>query len=224
MNTEKIDAFLQQEGVQKEQLVLEWIKQGQIDKRLLLQKLESFEIVKNVSQVKPGMFYHANGNISEEYVGDDCIAMIISVSRKNKMAIALVFKNETLPFSSDNLSVNTSGLNGSEATDLICHQAAETGKCAEAAWYCRNFSCNGVKRGTAFLPSEREIMDMIAYMFNIRTASMSCGISLHYVMTASCNGKKVKVCQIGGSDISEEITDFPLQVHPAIKIDLKDFH
>ena len=224
MNIEKIEAFLQQEGINKQELVREWAKRGLVDLSAIEQKSAPlYTPIMQFSRIKPGMFYHVDGNISTEFVGDDCIAMIAAVYHQERTAVALLLNSQELPFSSDGLVVDTRGLDGQSATRLICQKAQETGLKAEAAQYCRNFSCRGVPENTAFLLSEAELRNMFAYVFNVREAYATCGLSLRYLLTSSCDedSKEVKIGMFSNISVITEQVELAMPVCPAIKIDLQ---
>lgn len=108
-------------------------------------------------EVKPGMFVYADGLISEELISDRQIKAVIGYVEKG-IAYAVCLQQIQLPWSSGWLEshITRNMADGKKATCKMLEIAQKSGKKAEAAQWCYNYTENGVQAGEAFLPSLTE--------------------------------------------------------------------
>ncbi len=112
-------------------------------------------------QIEPGMFVFADGLVYPEAIDGQEIVAVVGIVRKGE-ALAVVLKEACLPWSSDGLFVRMRRkVTGMEATRLILETAEKTGKHAEAAQWCADFCCDGIERGSCFLPSATELASVL---------------------------------------------------------------
>ncbi len=108
-------------------------------------------------KVVPGMFYYADGLIFPELIKDNQVSAIVGCVDRNH-GLALGLREAVLPWSSDWLYVDIpTKLSGKEATSLILKAAKKVRKNAEAAEWCAEYTFDGIKAGTGFMPSKEEL-------------------------------------------------------------------
>ena len=108
-------------------------------------------------KVVPGMFYYADGLIFPELIKDNQVSAIVGCVDRNH-GLALGLREAVFPWSSDWLYVDmSSGLSGKEATSLILKAAKKVRKNAEAAEWCAEYTFDGIKAGTGFMPNKEEL-------------------------------------------------------------------
>ena len=108
-------------------------------------------------KVVPGMFYYADGLIFPELIKDNWVSAIVGCVDKRR-GFALGLRETVLPWSSDWLYVDIpTKLSGKEATALILKAAQKVRKNAEAAEWCAEYTFDGIKAGTGFMPSKEEL-------------------------------------------------------------------
>ena len=108
-------------------------------------------------KVVPGMFYYADGLIFPELIKDNQVSAIVGCVDRNH-GLALGLREAVLPWSSDWLYVDIpTKLSGKEATALILKAAQKVRKNAEAAEWCAEYTFDGIKAGTGFLPNKEEL-------------------------------------------------------------------
>ena len=108
-------------------------------------------------KVVPGMFYYADGLIFPELIKDNQVSAIVGCVDRNH-GLALGLREAVLPWSSDWLYVDIpTKLSGKEATALILKAAQKVRKNAEAAEWCAEYTFDGIKAGTGFMPSKEEL-------------------------------------------------------------------
>ncbi len=218
---EQINELMKIEGVSAQEIATKWAEMGLLDvSKLRGVNVATTEIISSISDVKPGMFLSRNGKICKNFIADDIEAIILSIF--NNEALALCLHKEILPFSSDGFCVDTSKMDALSATKYICEKAKESGKKVEAAQYCVEYESFIVKKGTAFLLSEKEKNDMRSYYFNLKEAFGLANLKEDLFWTAITNGctNMVGLCSIGSFYFYEDVTT-PLSVQPAFLIDLK---
>ena len=108
-------------------------------------------------KVVPGMFYYADGLIFPELIKDNQVSAIVGCVDRNH-GLALGLREAVLPWSSDWLYVDIpTKLSGKEETSLILKAAKKVRKNAEAAEWCAEYTFDGIKAGTGFMPSKEEL-------------------------------------------------------------------
>ena len=108
-------------------------------------------------KIVPGMFYYADGLIFPELIKDNWVSAIVGCVDKRR-GFALGLRETVLPWSSDWLYVDIpTKLSGKEATSLILKAAKKVRKNAEAAEWCAEYTFDGIKAGTGFLPNKEEL-------------------------------------------------------------------
>ena len=108
-------------------------------------------------KIVPGMFYYADGLIFPELIKDNQVSAIVGCVDRNH-GLALGLREAVLPWSSDWLYVDIpTKLSGKEATSLILKAAKKVRKNAEAAEWCAEYTFDGIKAGTGFLPNKEEL-------------------------------------------------------------------
>ena len=108
-------------------------------------------------KIAPGMFCYTDGLIFPELIKDNQVSAIVGCVDRNH-GLALGLREAVLPWSSDWLYVKMpSGLSGKEATSLILKAAKKVRKNAEAAEWCAEYTFDGIKAGTGFLPNKEEL-------------------------------------------------------------------
>ena len=108
-------------------------------------------------KVVPGMFYYADGLIFPELIKGNWVSAIVGCVDRNH-GLALGLREAVLPWSSDWLYVDIpTKLSGKEATSLILKAAKKVRKNAEAAEWCAEYTFDGIKAGTGFMPSKEEL-------------------------------------------------------------------
>ena len=108
-------------------------------------------------KIAPGMFYYADGLIFPELIKDNQVSAIVGCVDRNH-GLALGLRETELPWSSNFLYVDIpTRLSGKEATALILKAAQKVRKNAEAAEWCAEYTFDGIKAGTGFLPNKEEL-------------------------------------------------------------------
>ena len=166
-----INAVVRECGLTAEDVVKNWYVNGNVHADFLQSLCGATEEKKPFSEVnfipskkfvtpkriKPGMFYYADGLIFPELIKDNQVSAIVGCVEKNH-GLALGLRETELPWSSDWLYVDMpSGLSGKEATAQILKTAKEQHEKAEAAEWCAEYTFDGIKAGTGFLPNKEEL-------------------------------------------------------------------
>ena len=108
-------------------------------------------------KIAPGMFYYADGLIFPELMKDNQVSAVVGCVEKNH-GLALGLRETELPWSRNFLYVDIpTRLSGKEATALILKAAQKVRKNAEAAEWCAEYTFDGIKAGTGFLPNKEEL-------------------------------------------------------------------
>ena len=181
-------------------------------------EMQTPQLVNDQSQVRPGMFLTMEGYVSQNYVADETIALVLGTEKGKVKALSL--EGKEMPFSSSQLFVDTSGHDGLDATRLIVKAAQEAHKRAEAAEYCQKFAIPGlVKKGDAYLLSAAEIKDVQSYFFNIQEALRSVNFTNGCLWSSTMLMKDGTVSAdayaLRSIAIYQETVDFPQFVYPA---------
>ena len=170
---EKIDILnsaLAESGLTAEAVIKSWYEDNQVSAEFLQQlcpvgEKTTFQDMNFIpskkfvtpKKVVPGMFYYADGLIFPELIKGNWVSAIVGCVDRNH-GLALGLRETELPWSSDWLYVDmSSGLSGKEATALILKTAKEKQENAEAAEWCAEYTFDGIKAGTGFLPSKEEL-------------------------------------------------------------------
>ena len=119
-------------------------------------------------KVVSGMFYYADGLIFPELIKDNEVSAIVGCVEKNH-GLALGLRETELPWSRNFLYVDIpTRLSGKEATALILKAAQKVRKNAEAAEWCAEYTFDGIKAGTGFLPNKEELKRIFGNLKKLR--------------------------------------------------------
>ncbi len=170
---EVLNGVVKEFGLTEEAVVKSWYENNQISAEFLQQlcslgKKTTFQDMNFIpskkfvtpKKIEPGMFYYADGLIFPELIKDNQVSAIVGCVEKNH-GLALGLREAMLPWSSDWLYIKVllglSELSGKEATSLILKTAKEKHENAEAAEWCAEYTFDGIKAGTGFLPNKEEL-------------------------------------------------------------------
>ena len=170
-----LNSALAESGLTAEAVVKSWYEDNQISAEFLqqlcpvggkttFQDMNFIPSKKFVTpkKVEPGMFYYADGLIFPELIKDNQVSAIVGCVDK-RCGLALGLRETELPWSSDWLYVDIpTKLSGKEATALILKAAQKVRKNAEAAEWCAEYTFDGIKAGTGFMPSKEELKRVFA--------------------------------------------------------------
>ena len=167
---EILNGVVKEFGLTAEAVVKSWYENNQISAEFLqqlcpvggkttFQDMNFIPSKKFVTpkKVVPGMFYYADGLIFPELIKDNEVSAIVGCVEKNH-GLALGLRETELPWSRNFLYVDIpTRLSGKEATALILKAAQKVRKNAEAAEWCAEYTFDGIKAGTGFLPNKEEL-------------------------------------------------------------------
>ena len=165
-----LNSALAESGLTAEAVIKSWYEDNQVSAEFLQQlcpvgEKATFQDMNFIpskkfvtpKKVVPGMFYYADGLIFPELIKGNWVSAIVGCVDKRR-GFALGLRETVLPWSSDWLYVGMpSGLRGKEATSLILKTAKEKQENAEAAEWCAEYTFDGIKAGTGFLPNKEEL-------------------------------------------------------------------
>lgn len=180
-------------------------------------EMQTPQLLHDEKDVRPGMFLTREGYVSRNYVADETVALVLGEGKGKVKAMYL--EGKEMPFSTSNLSVDTVGHDGLDATRLIVATARTQKMHAEAAEFCQAFALPGlVKKGDAYLLSEEEVKEVQSYFFNIQEALRSVNFTNGCLWTSTMERKETAtalVYSMRSLTICPEILDFPQFVYPA---------
>ena len=173
MNKEQLTQVLADLDISADKLLLQLINATGMTRKSIREMFDvPLYLVNDIQEVHPGMFLTNEGYVAKNYVAEKTTAMVLGTN--NGKVKAMYLDGEEKPFSTGGLFVDTTGLNGLEATRMIVKEAREQHLPAEAAEYCQEFFVPGlVAKGDAFLLSMEEVREVQSYFFNIQEALRS---------------------------------------------------
>ncbi|MFR8207151.1 MAG: hypothetical protein ACLU99_13270 [Alphaproteobacteria bacterium] len=187
-----LNSALAESGLTAEAVIKSWYEDNQVSAEFLQQLCPvggktTFQDVNLIpskkfvtpKKIAPGMFYYADGLIFPELIKDNQVSAIVGCVDRNH-GLALGLRETELPWSSNFLYVDIpTRLSGKEATALILKAAQKVRKNAEAAEWCAEYTFDGIKAGTGFLPNKEELKRI----FGNRK---SCANHLHCLIPEAC--------------------------------------
>ena len=223
MQKEQLKDLLAKFNISADMLLLKLINATGLTQTSIqkLIEMQTPQLVNDQSQVRPGMFLTLEGFVSQNYVADETVALVLGNEKDKIKAMSLTGKE--MPFSTSNLFVDTAGHDGLDATRLIVQAARERGIHAEAAEYCQAFSLSGlVKKGDAYLLSDDEVKNVQSYFFNIqqalRSVNFTNGCLWSSTMALNDNVPTAAVYALRSMTVCQETIDFPQFVYPAFRV------
>ena len=165
-----LNSALAESGLTAEAVIKSWYEDNQVSAEFLqqlcpvggkttFQDMNFIPSKKFVTpkKVVPGMFYYADGLIFPELIKDNQVSAVVGCVDRNH-GLALGLRETELPWSRNFLYVDIpTRLSGKEATALILKAAQKVRKNAEAAEWCAEYTFDGIKAGTGFLPNKEEL-------------------------------------------------------------------
>ena len=165
-----LNSALAESGLTAEAVIKSWYEDNQVSAEFLQQlcpvgektTFQDVNLIPSKKFVTPkkvvsGMFYYADGLIFPELIKDNEVSAIVGCVEKNH-GLALGLRETELPWSRNFLYVDIpTRLSGKEATALILKAAQKVRKNAEAAEWCAEYTFDGIKAGTGFLPNKEEL-------------------------------------------------------------------
>ena len=179
-------------------------------------------------EIHPGMYVYADDTISSDILPDRQIKAVVGYVEDNTL-YAVCLRETHLRWSEDMLKVSMfrGWRDGKYATQKILEAADRENKKAEAAQWCYDYECDGVKKGEAFLPSLVELFNLFYNRSAINKAleKLDCSVlDDEYASSIEENAKFVSVFAMGED---EEDTGYVcrskfevLGVRPMLKIKL----
>ncbi|MBQ8482337.1 MAG: hypothetical protein IJ532_07380 [Alphaproteobacteria bacterium] len=234
---DKVYTLLKSIGMTPEEVVLKWIEEGKIDLNRIEELAKQIEQnksseIKKLKQVKAGMFLTRNKTICNEFIPDECEAIILKVIADTGEALVFNITGQTLAFAREGIAVDTTDFSGLNATHFVSQMAKDMNVTPEAADYCLEFENAFVTKGNAFLLSKEEVADLVdveAICKSFEAAKLAD--KTFWTSTTPADSLKsddeifqtAYIFSLRGSRITlhSEYVSLPLCVHPAYKVKLK---
>lgn len=199
MKKEQLQAILAEIGVSVDEFVMKLLNAPKETRNAIVAMMLSQApgYTPDPQRVELGIFVDQDGQVSTKFTKDKSVAMIVSI--KPNAFIAISLHGQCMPFSSDNLFVNTSGYDGVYATKMLAEHGDATHCAMEAATYCRQFAIPGlVKKGEAFLMTLPEVQTMQQYFQShiaVCRALYESGLEFDYMWTATMRRERDAECE-----------------------------
>lgn len=219
---EKLEKLIEKCGLSRENIVLQWARQGLIDLSEIQKDIKpevKIVYITDINDLQPGMFFYGNYQVSPEYA-DNALGVIFGLDDANIFVLSL--EGENLPFSRDGFNIESGDFGSLSATHFLVQMADSYNKNVEAAKYCLEYSNSIVSCGSAFLLSDKDISRLQKNSAAVHTAFKTAGISDTCLWTCGTAPMEepTKACfySFNGGYTMSEVTTIPLPVHPAFVV------
>lgn len=159
--------------------LLNYVEYYFVNKNTCVMQTEIIKI-KDISDLKIGMFDLGNGNFSLEMPEDRKIRSVVAVLLPDEnRAIGLCPTQNVLPWCYTALGVVTQKItSGKEASEILWQEASKRDVTLPALEFCRRYKGYGVTENEAFLPSRTELRYVGLNDGKLRKILRMCGVRI----------------------------------------------